>query len=178
VPKGVRKPTGDRGREILSKMDQAATALLKLDDKTTTLQTRLEVFSAVAKWMGVRNRITELESEHDGLLGDYKLRLAGNSRQPGPEGSAPAREDLPRRPERVGPGREIERPSANDYGGAELEALKQRLPKSDERRVDGDGLGRGGAGVIAPGADGEFRVDLGGAKREPDPYESGNLDDF
>ncbi len=162
------------GGTLVARMDTFADQLLnECNEGKITLETRLAAFAHVTKWVHVRNRLTD--SQEDGaLLDEYKSTLDGAARE------IAARADGTNRAlaalERANADRVV-RPSAGDVGGAELEALKSRIPVANDGDNGSHRASSRGAGVVDAGPIGLVRSQHIG-NVESDLDEPGDRDEF
>jgi len=174
----VGRPKKDTagGGTLVARMDTFADELInEANAGKVTLETRLAAFAHVTKWVHVRNRLTD--GQEDGaLLDEYKSTLDGAAREIAAraEGTNRTLAAL----ERAQADR-VPRPSAGDVGGAELEALKSRIPGPDDGDHSGDRQGNGGTVSVNAGPMRLVRSELpGNVDPDSDFDEPGNRDEF
>ena len=111
-------PTPTKSSQVIAKMETLALNLLgKANEDDALLDTKLDVFEKMTKWVAVKNK---LEDDGAGGIADYKRRLQG-----APDKHPPRR-------------------SRGETGGDRLAAIKSRLPVADDGGIDGDSGGAGG----------------------------------
>jgi len=135
LPKKLKQSRRDN--EFLGKMDDFANELMdkaRVDD--VSLQTRLDTFKELARWVAVKNRLSDLGDAGGESLDELRRRLRASQ--------APPRSGAARAANRGGD------PFTSSYGrygryypdgegGAALDAIKRKLPGAD----DGDDAGPG-----------------------------------
>jgi hypothetical protein len=159
-PKKEAKKTAD----LVEKLDGEAMALLAVPKEGLMLETRLAIFANVARWAGVRNKLGDNPAEED-LLGAYRRNIEAASaavERAGSHGKLQSRGN--------NPASFSDPPHSGDTynGGEQLEALKQRLPRSDDGHADGNsGRGRsenlaiaGASRFVRPGISGDDPIDF------------------
>ena len=132
-----------RHAQIILKQEALALDLLKSAETCDSLDMKMDLFERIGKWVAIKNK---LEDDGAGGIADYKRRLHA-------EQSETDQHPAARRP---GHG-------AQANGGARLNAIKSRIPRSDDAGADGDRRGGGGedaavagdAGGVRPGAAGD-----------------------
>jgi hypothetical protein len=153
-PKKEAKKTAD----LVEKLDGEAMALLAVPKEGLMLETRLAIFANVARWAGVRNKLGDNPEQED-LLGAYRRNIeaasaaverADNRRPPRPHGTPAAAPPY-------------ELPYGDTYnGGDQLEALKQRLPRTDDGNADGNRGGGRSENIAIAGASRFVRPSISG----------------
>lgn len=134
---------------LLAALDAEAESLLSAS-KDGSLETRISIFANVAKWLQVRNRISDPD-DTSGLLDAYRRTI--NTAQSEVAEREAERVKTVNSPKRfLGRYQRAANNATRDNGGPQLDALKSRLPRADERGADGDRGGGGGAGVAIAGA--------------------------
>ena len=161
------KPKGNRLRRLIEKMDVECEKLLG-KCKEATLETEVAIFAQCGRWIAVRQKSAEPDQDGEGLLDAYKRTIdtaQGEIAQRAERERAASSKQLYLARRDAEPNLDI----AN--GGAELEALKSRLPHADVHRADVDRGGGGGEAITIAGANRLVRPylsgDMGGELDEP-----------
>ena len=121
-----------RNEEIVRKQEALALAMLdSVQAEKVNIDVKLDVFDRVTKWIATKNK---LENDDGGGIADYKRRLHGEP------GAADKHYPPSRRPR----GR-ADQPT----GGPRLDAIKSRIPGTNDGGSDGDSGDSGGEDTVA-----------------------------
>lgn len=146
---------------FVKRMDVFATEILKqafdAKDPPMSIEVKLDVLANLTKWVLVRNKLADAGEQLEGkALDGIRNQLKSNA----------ASRALPRLGERPGDfvtHRYGRRPQdLNDGDGADLAALKARLPRADAGGDDDDSDDAGGEDDPLSGDDGVIRTDVSG----------------
>jgi hypothetical protein len=149
---------------LMAAMNREAGKILELAAKdTTSIETRLLAFDKVARWMQISNRIPD--SGEEGLLDAYRERIDTAE-------SEVAEREAHRIKSAKDPGHDVRRNlgkhqraaknAEGGNGGPALEALKSRLPATNDGNADDHRGGGGGEGLAIAGANRIVHADLPG----------------
>lgn len=164
-------------RDLVVDMDTEAEELLnRVKDEKVSLDTRLAVFSQVARWVQVRNRLGDRDEAATELLNVYRSTIETGQQGALAEREAERVKDLNDPPRRfLGRKQRAAKHGTRDNGGAELEALKSRLPRANVSDPDGDRRGGGGEAIGIAGANRLIRAELPGDRDwDLDSHHSGD----
>ena len=128
-----------RHAQIILKQEALALDLLAEASKSDNLDMKMDLFEKVGKWVWIKNK---LEDDGAGGIADYKRRLHAESSETDKHPAA-------RRP----------RP-AQANGGSRLDAIKSRIPRTDDGGADHAGGSGGDEDSIDDGITGGHRVDV------------------
>jgi len=151
---------------LVSRLDTEAAGLL-VKAGSASLETRIDIFEKVGKWISIRNRLKEAEEEK-GLLDAYRTRInAAQSEVAQREAERvkainyerTAGHGVGKSPTYLGRKQRAAKGGTSDNGGAELEALISRLPSTDDGDPVGDRRSRRGETVAIRGANRLVRPD-------------------
>ena len=128
-----------RHAQIILKQEALALDLLAEASKSDNLDMKMDLFEKVGKWVWIKNK---LEDDGAGGIADYKRRLHAESSETDKHPAA-------RRSR-----------GAEQNGGAKLDAIKSRIPKSDAIGTHGTRSDSGDEDIIDDGVTGGHRSDV------------------
>ena len=104
-----------RHAQIILKQEALALDLLQAAEKSDNLDMKMDLFERVGKWVSIKNK---LENDDGGGIADYKRRLHAESSET--DKHPAARRSRP----------------AQANGGSRLDAIKSRIPQSNDGGSD------------------------------------------